>query len=146
MAGCTVGGGFGLRGPCMVESPLYLRLWDEHRCALALIETINNGDSKKKEKKGKKVTVVRQASDHLFSPPCISQHQVALIMIPTPTPFIFTFGLHVPNPIPVHGLSPPSGHRPPRSNDPTIDSYNNYHLSPIGIPSGNQRWYGLVHK
>ena len=30
-------------------------------------------------------------------------------------------------------------------NDPTIGSYNNYHLSPNGIPSGNQRWYGLVY-
>ena len=29
-------------------------------------------------------------------------------------------------------------------NDPTIGSYNYYHLSPNGIPSGNQRWYGLV--
>ena len=31
-------------------------------------------------------------------------------------------------------------------NDPTIGSYNNYHLSPNGIASGNQRWYGLVYK
>jgi len=30
-------------------------------------------------------------------------------------------------------------------NDPTIGSYNLYHLSPSGIPSGNQRWYGLVY-
>jgi len=30
-------------------------------------------------------------------------------------------------------------------NDPTIGSYNHYHLSPNGIPSGNQRWYGLVY-
>jgi len=30
-------------------------------------------------------------------------------------------------------------------NDPTIGSYNNYHLSPNGMPSGNQRWYGLVY-
>jgi len=30
-------------------------------------------------------------------------------------------------------------------NDPTIGSYNDYHLSPNGIPSGNQRWYGLVY-
>jgi len=30
-------------------------------------------------------------------------------------------------------------------NDPTIDSYNRYHLSPNGIPRGNQRWYGLVY-
>jgi len=30
-------------------------------------------------------------------------------------------------------------------NDPTIGSYNNYHLSPNGIPSGNRRWYGLVY-
>jgi len=29
-------------------------------------------------------------------------------------------------------------------NDPTIGSYNYYHLSPNGIPRGNQRWYGLV--
>jgi len=29
-------------------------------------------------------------------------------------------------------------------NDPTIGSYNDYHLSPNGIPSCNQRWYGLV--
>ena len=27
-----------------------------------------------------------------------------------------------------------------------IGSYNNYHLSPNSIPSGNQRWYGLVYK
>jgi len=31
-------------------------------------------------------------------------------------------------------------------NDPTIGSYNNYHLSPNGMPSGNQRWYGLIYK
>ena len=30
-------------------------------------------------------------------------------------------------------------------NDPTIGSYNHYHLSPNGIPSGNRRWYGLVY-
>jgi len=29
-------------------------------------------------------------------------------------------------------------------NDPTIGSYNHYHLSPNGIPRGNLRWYGLV--
>jgi len=32
----------------------------------------------------------------------------------------------------------------PVCNDPTIGSYNHYHLSPNGIPSGNQRWYGPV--
>jgi len=31
-------------------------------------------------------------------------------------------------------------------NAPMIGSYNNYHLSPNGKPSGNQRWYGLVYK
>jgi len=30
-------------------------------------------------------------------------------------------------------------------NDPTIGSYNNYHLSPNGIPRGSERWYGLVY-
>ena len=30
-------------------------------------------------------------------------------------------------------------------NDPMIGSYNHYHLSPNGIPSGNQGWYGLVY-
>ena len=30
-------------------------------------------------------------------------------------------------------------------NDPTIGSYNNYHLRPNGVPRGNQRWYGLVY-
>jgi len=30
-------------------------------------------------------------------------------------------------------------------NDPTIGSYNHYHLSPNGIPSGIQGWYGLVY-
>jgi len=30
-------------------------------------------------------------------------------------------------------------------NDPTIGCYNHYHLSPNDIPSGNQRWYGLVY-
>jgi len=30
-------------------------------------------------------------------------------------------------------------------NDPTIGSYNHYHLSPNGIPRGNQSWYGLVY-
>jgi len=30
-------------------------------------------------------------------------------------------------------------------NDPTIGSYNDYNLSPNGIQSGNQRWYGLVY-
>ena len=37
----------------------------------------------------------------------------------------------------------PAGHGP--WNDPTIGSYNYYHLSPNGIPRGNQRWYGLVY-
>jgi len=32
----------------------------------------------------------------------------------------------------------------PGCNDPTIDSYNNYHLSPNGISRGNRRWDGLV--
>jgi len=30
-------------------------------------------------------------------------------------------------------------------NDPTIGSYNHYHLNPNCIPSGIQRWYGLVY-
>jgi len=30
-------------------------------------------------------------------------------------------------------------------NDPTIGSYNNYHLSPNGIRRGSQRRYGLVY-
>jgi len=38
-----------------------------------------------------------------------------------------------------------SSRAPCRCNDPTIGSYNHYHLSPNGIPSGNQRWYGLVY-
>jgi len=33
----------------------------------------------------------------------------------------------------------------PKCNDPTIGSYNHYHISPNGIPSGIQRWYGLVY-
>jgi len=33
----------------------------------------------------------------------------------------------------------------PPCNDPTLRSYNHYYLSPNGIPSGNQRWYGLVY-
>ena len=33
----------------------------------------------------------------------------------------------------------------PNCNDPTIGSYNHYHLGPNGIPSGNQKWYGLVY-
>jgi len=33
----------------------------------------------------------------------------------------------------------------PYCNDPTIGRYNHYHLSPNGIPRGNQRWYGLVY-
>jgi len=48
MAGWTVVGGFGLRGPRLAESPLYLGLWDEHMCAFAPIETINNRDLKNK--------------------------------------------------------------------------------------------------
>jgi len=32
-----------------------------------------------------------------------------------------------------------------RCNDPTIGSYNNYHLSPNGVPRGIQRWYGLIY-
>ena len=42
----------------------------------------------------------------------------------------------------------PPVHRPPRPvrcNDPTIGSYNHYHVSPNGIPSGIQRLYGLVY-
>ena len=42
MAGWTVVGGFGLRGPRLAESLLYLRPWDEQRCAFAPIEPINN--------------------------------------------------------------------------------------------------------
>ena len=49
MAGWTVVGGFGLRDPRLAESPLYLGLWDEHRCAFATIEIINNRDKKKKK-------------------------------------------------------------------------------------------------
>jgi len=49
MAGWTVVGGFGLRGPCLAESPLYLGPWDEHMCAFAPIETINNRDLKIKK-------------------------------------------------------------------------------------------------
>jgi len=30
-------------------------------------------------------------------------------------------------------------------NDPTIGSYNNYDLSPNGIPSGNRSWHGLLY-
>jgi len=30
-------------------------------------------------------------------------------------------------------------------NDPTIGTYNQYHLSPNRIPSGIQGWYGLVY-
>jgi len=30
-------------------------------------------------------------------------------------------------------------------NDATIGGYNHYHLSPNGIPRGNQRWYGHVY-
>jgi len=30
-------------------------------------------------------------------------------------------------------------------NDPTIGSYNHYHLCPNGIQRGNQRWYGPVY-
>ena len=33
----------------------------------------------------------------------------------------------------------------PTCNDPTIGSYNHYHLSPNGIPRGIQRWYGPVY-
>jgi len=44
MVGWTGVGGFGLRGPRLAESPLYLGPWDEHRCAFAPIETINNRD------------------------------------------------------------------------------------------------------
>jgi len=44
VAGWTVFGGFGPRGPCWVESPLYLEQWDKDRCAFAPIETINNRD------------------------------------------------------------------------------------------------------
>ena len=47
MAGWIVVGGFGLRGPRLAESPLYLGPWDEHMCAFAPIETINNRDLNK---------------------------------------------------------------------------------------------------
>jgi len=33
----------------------------------------------------------------------------------------------------------------PECNNPMICTYNNNHLSPNGIQSGNQRWYGLVY-
>jgi len=44
MAGWTVVGGFGLDGPRLAVSSLYLGPWDEHRCAFAPIATNNNGD------------------------------------------------------------------------------------------------------
>jgi len=40
----TIVGGFRLHDTCLVQSPLYLGPWDEHRCAFAPIETINNRD------------------------------------------------------------------------------------------------------
>jgi len=33
----------------------------------------------------------------------------------------------------------------PKGNDTTIGSYNHYHVRPNGIPSCNQRWYGLLY-
>ena len=53
MAGWTVLGGFGLRGPPLAESPLYLGPWDEHLCTVAPIATINNRDLKIKKNKKK---------------------------------------------------------------------------------------------
>jgi len=44
MAGWSVVAGFGLLVPPLAESPFYLGPWDEHRCAFAPIETINNRD------------------------------------------------------------------------------------------------------
>ena len=44
IAGWTVVGGFGLQRPCLVESPLYLTLWDDYSCVFAPIETINKWD------------------------------------------------------------------------------------------------------
>jgi len=57
MAGWTVVGGFGLRCTRLAESPLYLGPWDEHMCAFAPIETINNRDLKKKKKKKRKKNI-----------------------------------------------------------------------------------------
>jgi len=34
---------------------------------------------------------------------------------------------------------------PLQCNDPMIGRYNYYHLSPNGISSGSQRWYGLIY-
>jgi len=45
----------------------------------------------------------------------------------------------------LRGIKRKSVNSVPSCNDPTIGSYNDYHLSPNGIPSGNQRWYGLVY-
>ena len=45
MAGWPVGGGFGLRGPCLVEGPLYLALGElAWVCISPPIETINKRD------------------------------------------------------------------------------------------------------
>jgi len=47
VTGWTVVGGFGRHSLCMVNGPLYLTPWDKHRCAFALIETINKWIKKK---------------------------------------------------------------------------------------------------
>jgi len=54
VAGWTVVEGFGQYGLRLIDSPLYLILWDEHNCAFALIETINKRIKKKPKKKEQK--------------------------------------------------------------------------------------------
>jgi len=69
VAGWTVVGGFGLSGPRLAESLLYLRPWDEHRCAFAPIETINNRDLKKKKEKKKKSSKIFKVVAPFFIEP-----------------------------------------------------------------------------
>jgi len=52
--------------------------------------------------------------------------------------------LHSQNPAPTMAITP-NAKLEAECNDPTIGSYNHYHLSPNGIPRGNQWWYGLVY-
>ena len=112
IAGWTLVGGFGLRGPSLVESPWYLVPCNEYRCAFAPIETINKRDSKKKrikekkrKEKRKKVSVVRHSSSPLHRLRLKSQHHEKSSSLPsTPlspdTPHCPCLVKHLPSPLP----------------------------------------------
>jgi len=123
---CSVAGGF-------LRSLLKDVLWNEEALTKALIEQFEDGEMDKWEQDDILTTmsVLQQGNHDVFTYSC----RVLKLLRRQPS------GVQHYNKILIgyyiDGLA--------GCNDPTIGSYNLYHLSPNGIPSGNQRWYGLVY-